>query len=84
MKKVILSVLMSIALTASFSVMAQDTVKKDNKDAKQKTECTKTCTKDKKECDKAETKACCTKDKECTKKEAKAETKTCCSKEKKS
>lgn len=75
---------MSIALTVSFSAMAQDTVKKD-KDNKEKTECTKTCSKDNKEkCNKSEAKACCSKKESCSKKEANADKKAACCKEKKS
>lgn len=71
---------MSIALTMSFSVMAQNTTK--DKEAKPKTEATKACSKEK--CDKkAEGKACCSDKKDATKKEATADKKSCCSKEKK-
>lgn len=73
---------MSVVLTASFSVMAQDTVKKDKTCDKQKTECPKACTKEKKEnCDKAKSKECCdkaNKDTKCPK--GTAEKKGCCTK----
>jgi len=55
MKKVLLSVVLMFAVCATSSVMAQD-VKKDA--PAQKTECTKTCSKDAKCCKSGEKKCC--------------------------